>query len=211
MSRIKYTAAKALSDHLAAAIPALAEAGAVAPIHEEADEVARFPGLVVIPGRMVFEPRTEDEVSEPSASETIVEIGHFAGAFELRVYAKHATEREKYEDLVIKEFGQREGCPGTLVRTISNIQVNEVVSTLSTQVRYRLDDETWDEEKVFSSKRYAFLSVLVELPCYVRRSGVYTIEQYVSAFTQDLTTDDPNLIPVEQIAVDENGNVTPYP
>lgn len=196
MSQVKRAAAKALADTIETQIPELA--GRVFPSWADEENEAAYPAVVVLPGRMKFEPWQEDEIDDSDPNVLVLSVGDFEGEAELRVYAKSEAERERIGQLVTDLFMAREGAPGVLVADTDPIPLNVLGSRTpqlgTAHAAFTLDDDEWSEERVFSKKRYQFMNVGVVFPCLVARS-VPTILQLViemqAAVALDLTQPAP--------------------
>lgn len=210
MSRLKYQACSVLAAYIAAHIPAFA-GGKARAAHAEPEDDATYPSVVVMPRKFVFQPFQEDEVWSPADStERVVEVGALEGRVELRLYALSGPQRDEYEDKLTALFLERDNTPGVLVVTCpavtiaGSISPPTEVSTYDAPVAFTLDDVEWEEEKVWDKRRYSYLTLGLNLPALLLQR-VYTIEEYVLAINNDLTSD----VPDEEVQITEDGEVSP--
>lgn len=173
MSLIKKAAAEALASFIEAQIPELG--GHVFSSWADEENDASWPAVVVLPGRLQFMPWQEDEIDDSDPNILILSVGDFEGTAELRVYAKSQAEREHVGQLVTDLFMSREGAPGVLVAPTKPIALNVIGGTrspalASTFAAFTFDADEWNEERVFSKKRFQFCDVGMVFPCLVARS-----------------------------------------
>mgnify|MGYP001565042282 CR=1 FL=1 len=203
MSRIRYTACKALADHVAGEIPALA--GKVRILHGEPEDDAAYPGLTILPRRFSFEPWQEDEVWTPlTSTEMVTEVGTFSGTVELRLLALSGPQREVNEERLTRLFLARAGAPGVLVLTLAALEIDETATLYSAPVAFTLEDGEWHEERVWDKRRYTYMTVGLTLPALVRTTAPL-IDLPILAINHDLASD----VPVEQVEVTVNGGIIP--
>lgn len=75
------------------------------------------------------------------------------------------------------------------------------------RVTFSLSEDDWIEERVFEKRRYSSLLLDVSLPVLVLRDVVGDMDTLILAFTDNLTAD-PEDLTTEDVAVDEDGNLT---
>ncbi len=200
-SSVKRAVCDALKDHLSSR-PEFVGVNIVAPQQDYEAEVV-YPHIVVIPQRMDFNVWQEDEVDESIPGKVLLHIGDFEGSVEIRCGAVTPYAREQLEALVWAAFFEREGAPGMLVLQTDPIAVGGVQYGFQPTVAYAMEDDSWNEEMVFTAPRYTYLTLNTVFPALVGR-GAYTIDQMVSAFTTDLSSDTPD----EQRQVNADGSTT---
>lgn len=210
---LKREAARVFGQHLEFEIPALS--GKIRNTAPDFEDQASFPGLVIVPQRFVFEPWLEEEVEDDpvvvGASNLLVRVGEYTGQLELKLGAGSicgTNGRDEIEQAIINAFFKKENEPGVLTLEIENINVMGVQTTFSALCTFRLDAADWKEEMVFSKKRFSLLEVDAWVDVYAIRYPRYTIEQLVTAFTEDLSSESPTM---EEVVVNEDGSVTPSP
>jgi hypothetical protein len=179
-----------------------------------AEEHACWPHVVVRQsGVFEFEAFEEDTLWTTSTSQA-VQVGDLTGQVEVVIGATNQVQREELEDRILEAFLGFQGTdglsrPGVIVVQLDGFKVGGKAALQGVPVAYVLQTETWNEEMVFDRKRFSSLTVAVDLPALVIREGVHDIDTLVLAITDDLVSEEPT--PDELIAVDEDGNVTPYP
>ena len=178
----------------------------VEPAAADWEEPQVFPLLRIVPSeKFNFEPWQEEELDDTQPGLLLLEVGSFSGSVELRVCARTKKERELIEDAVQNVLFQREGAPGVLVAQTADLNVGGYATAYSAPVALVFNDEEWREEMVFAKKRYSFLTCEADFPMLVMRTGVYTIEQLVLAFTDDINATTPE----EEVIVNCDGTTSP--
>lgn len=190
MSLVKRAACDALAQFIQTQIPELA--GSVFALWSDEEAEAVYPSVALVPGKLVLNPWQEDEVDDTDPEVLVLEVGDFEGDVELRVYAKSAPERERIGQLVQDLWFQREGAPGVLVTQTAPVPLNvsgtQTATIAPALAAFTIDDETWQEERVFSKKRFDFMTVGLQLPCLVARAvPTITSVQVTLAVENDLT------------------------
>lgn len=162
-----------------------------------------WPNLQIIPIRFTYHPMQEFAHKNLGVSRAVFDVGRHQGTVQLRLGATTPAERWELEDKILNVFLQEEGRPGVLVTTIE--QVHDAV------VAWELEEDAWDNEKVFAKEFYSTLTVRVQIPALFVREGVYTIEAIRLSLTEDLRTDYTDLpdSAIETVEIDEDGNLTP--
>lgn len=199
MSNIKRATCDALAAYLTAR-PEFAGINVLA-VQADYDDDAECEQVVIMPQRIDFRPWQDDEVDTSVAGKLLVHLGDFEGNVEIRAVALNPATREDLEEKIQAVFFERELAAGVLVLQLAPIVVGGQQYALEPTVGYVLEDEIWNEEKVFDAPRYSYLTVNIAFPALASR-GVYTIEQMISALTTDLNSD----IPDEQRQVNDDGS-----
>lgn len=207
-TNIKRLSADRLATYVSAQIASLT--GKCFAAHADPQESASWPSLQILPRASTFLPWQEEVVEDTSTAATI-HLGTWESVFELRLSARNEREREDVEQALLDLFQQRELSPGIIVLQLDNIQVGSRTTAFSPAITYALDREDWQEELVFSQKRFSFLDIDVVMPVLVNRTPVYDIDQLILAVTEDLTTEDAEDIPVEEVSIDEDGFLSAVP
>jgi hypothetical protein len=164
-----------------------------------------WPTLQVLPVRFKYFPMQEHFHADISRSKAIFDVGRHEGTVQLRLGATTSSERYRLEDAIIDLFVSQEGRPGILLTEIDDCH--------DAVVAWELDDDEWDNEKVFTKEYFSILTVRVQIPTLVYRDSVYTIEEIRLSLTEDLQTEYSSLpdSSIETLGIDEDGNLTKYP
>ncbi len=211
MSNIKQTVAESLAAFITAnisGVPCFSQ-------WADEEEIAAFPSIAIIPGKLSLTPWQEDELDEPDDDTLILSVGDLEGDCDIRVYAKSIDERADLAQRVQDLFFLRPGAPGVIVTQTADLPLNVAGTPTTTMygapASFTLEEEMWNEEKVFSKKRYDFITIGCVMPCVIARADS-TINTMVAAtvIESDLTETLP-IADIEQVQVDENGNITKYP
>lgn len=206
MSLVKHKALETLADQLRTLLDG--EVHQVEAQDAEATKEACWPNVVVrATGVWEFIPFDEDEIDTTSTTQT-VQVGDLSGRVEILLSAKTKKERARLGDRILGGFFAVSGKPGVMVLQMTELEVSGLTLPGPVPVAFVLGDDTWQEEMVFDRIRQHVLEVDVDLPALVTRAGVYDINQLVSAFTEDLTSDDPT---VEQVEITDTGTLEDYP
>lgn len=162
-----------------------------------------WPTLQIIPIRFRYYPQQEHEHKGLSHSVAVFDVGRHQGTIQLRLGANTPAQRWDLEDKILNVFLSQEGRPGVLVTTIE--EVHDAV------VAWELEDDEWNNEKVFTKEFYSILTVRAQIPALITREGVYTIEAIRLSLTEDLSTEFTDLptSAIETVEIDEDGNLTP--
>jgi hypothetical protein len=167
-----------------------------------------FPNVVVrAVGAFTFEPFDDDEI-ETAGNHLVDHVGDFTGKVEIRIGARTPAEREAFGERVLHRFLSQQGRRGVLVLQLPGLEINGYTLATDVPVAFCLDQDGWNDEMVFDKKRYQYLELAVDLPALVNRFPVYDINQLVTAFTEDLTSEDPT---TEQVEVTDTGALEGYP
>jgi hypothetical protein len=196
---------RATCDALAAYLAARPELAGipVKAVQADIEDDAECEHIVILPQRMEFRVWQELEADDTVPGKVLINLGDFEGNVEVRAAALSADKREELEEKIQAIFFERELAPGILTLQLDPINVGGVQYGLEPVVAYALDDEIWNEEKVFDAPRYSYLTVAVAFPALVTRNA-YTIDQMIAALTTDLDSHTPD----EQRLVNEDGSTT---
>lgn len=211
-SVIRRRVLQALADYLTALAPEVDPADVVVGV-PGTTRAECFPNIVIkTDGPYTFEPLDDDELWTTTTTQW-VQVGEMVGSVEVTIGATDQNQREELEDRVLNDFFEQtssDGSPrrGVLVIQLDGFNIGERAALGVVPVAYILRDDVWRDEMVFDRKRYSSLMLDVEIPALCTRE-VPDIEVLVLAITDDLDSTDPDLD--YQVAVDEDGVVTPYP
>ncbi len=166
--------------------------------YAEADKAAKFPHLVIVPGKLVFEPDASgpglldaDDAPGLPSDKALVYVGRFVGSSEFHVATSSKAERDKVEEQIEAAFFQEEGREGVLVFVAENAVVGGIETKYDAPGACTLENEEWRDERVLAKARYQFVAVGLVLPVYVIRESRYTIEEIVHAMQNDASIADP--------------------
>lgn len=204
---IKRAAAEALATYLKDKIPQFK--GNISSQWADEEEIAVFPSLRILPQKMSFSPFQDDELDDTADNRLVLSVGDFEGDFELRLFARSQPEREDLEQRVLDAFMLREGAPGVLTTVTEPVTLNvlgegEEYTLYQAPVTFTLDNDEWEEEKVFSKKRFTYMSVYGLFPALVSRA-VKDIDYLHLGIAEDLNA----TAPTEDVTVNEDGTFTP--
>jgi hypothetical protein len=229
MSRFKYLAAKALASRVEALTAFLGSGeasldGRVNVLQQMPDQEPDYPEVGVLPGGFKFIPWNQAAVKDSAGdavvngTSALVDVGELAGKMQVWIGARYPVDREAVEDAILALFFEDENAPGTVQVTVSDVTIAGVATGYDVILTFSLLEEEWTEEMVFSVKRWASLSVEVELPILVWRSQAPLITSMQMAITNDVAIDisgaaDPDevralLSDLEEYEVDETGDLT---
>ncbi len=189
MGRVKQAAAKALADHLSHVVPALA--GKTSAVQAAPDGISSYPTLAVLPEAFRADWHSSiaellDAAGEPIGDDAApeVEVGHLAGGMQLWLAARYSAEREDLEGAVLHAFAADDAVPGRILLSC-NTGLTSAAVEHEQPVGFLLGRAEWREEFAFSERRWAILSVEVDLPIRVSLASAPVVRQYLL----DLETD----------------------
>lgn len=211
MSAIKLNVADALAEYIKARVGEFGGNVYSAAADEETEAV--FPSCVILPMQFSFTPWQEDELDDSDPEILILSVGDFEGRCAIRVYAKSQDERARLGQRVWDLFFSTEGAPGRLLVDTQPLELQvqgqapgDTQTLYSARAAFTLEDEEWQEEMVFSKKRYEYLEIGAVIPCVVARE-VANIATLTLAITADLDSTEID----EEIKIGQDGSITPYP
>lgn len=178
-----------------------------------ADAVTAEPTPVIafVPGKFTVEWATAEEASIPSASTQLVCLGVATGPVEIRVMRQHPAQREALQDLVMAMFMSQDGSPGSYTAITSALTIQGVATGHTATVAFDLMDYEWNEERVFETARYSFMTCTATVPVLYLRGAtagteVHTIEAVQMAWSADIDTLPASAATVlETVQVSEDG------
>lgn len=194
------------------------------------DKRLRFPSLSLIPQRFSFLPDQADERDHVIGADysfgprtAIFNVGLWQGVIELRLGEK--TPRKRYEleykleqvflgnahgaDLPTRDdrAGREWMRPGIIL-----IDVPECDNA---RCAFELEDDTWENEKVFSNEWYSVMRITANIPALVKAKNIPIISNLQLSLTHDLNTvvaspADADALPdIETVQVLEDGTTIP--
>jgi hypothetical protein len=169
-----------------------------------------FPSLAIIPVKFRFFPDQAAEIYQLTGRSVeghppgtvLLNVGRHEGTIQLRLGATTARQRAELEEAVLQVFLERPGSPGVLVTPIPQCH-NAIVA-------WELDTDEWENERAFDKKWYSIMTVAAQLPAFVTRGSVHTIEELRLTLTDDLSSDITS-VPADQqetVAIAEDGTLT---
>lgn len=131
--------------------------------------------------RAGFEPQQSAEVlATEGAGPLVLQLGEWAVRAQIIVGAGSSREREALEEALLGLWLTDPDRPGVLVLPITDapaVSEHGPVSTGATVIAtFVLDDDEFNEERVFSKKRDSVLGITVELPALLRVASVPSLE-----------------------------------
>lgn len=202
---IKRIVGKAIADYIAANVTGLS--GRVSEVLDGPEQAMVFPSATVLPDALTYEPQQADEVywrTDIDDGKIVLNVGDFAGTYELRLYTKTRPERELYEQRILDLFLSTQDAPGTIYVNTPTLTVGGYVSLYSAQIQVRLDSEQWREEFAFENRRYVFIDLDIAFPALVSRNAP-TMESLRVALTNALDSN----VPDEVVEVQLDGSTLP--
>lgn len=208
MPVLKLEALRALQASILAAVPDLAGhiyVGQVPPNVKLCD-----PTLVVHAVRWRYQPQQEVEHLASEASTTVVfNVGRHIATVQLRLYTSTPAKRYEYQELISNVFLGTEGHPGVLLTTVTAYPAlgNYLAA-------WELQEEEWEDEKVFDSQYWGITVLNGIIPALVTRANVYTIDELRLGLTADFETvftgsTFESSTSVEVVKINEDGTLTP--
>ncbi len=155
-----------------------------------ADDIA-YPGVVVVPGKFSFYPTQEQEEDDTVSGSLLVSAGELDGTVQIRAYAATQFVRRSLEDAIIQALCSSELSPGVVSLRMDPVPIGGVTWVSGSICSFQVDDVEWNEERVFSSRRYSYLDLDCQYPMlYARQSYDIQNLQFVfsAAVTEDLST-----------------------
>jgi hypothetical protein len=193
-SVLKQQAAQALATYLTAqtGVPFTAVAA-------DYEQDATFPSGVVIPRRGQFTAWQDDEMDTTSTKQ-LVTVGEFEGQVEIRLAGLEQPAREVLEQQVMDVLAASEFSPGVVTLQAPAVNVMGTQFTHQPLVVFSLTEEDWREEMVFTSERYASLTLDAWYHVFVARDYP-DMNEILVALGQDVTATDATTIAVEVVKV----------
>lgn len=196
------------------------------------DHKKQDPSLALVPIRFAFDPHQADEKDHVvgkdrsfGARTAIFNVGTWMGEIEFWLGTKTPYRRYELEHKIDQVFlGNAHGSSpgrddvsgaGYLRPGIILIDVPE---SDNARCAFELNEDAWENEKVFSNQWYSILKITASIPALVRAKDIPTIDQLELSLTHDLETvvasaSDADALPgVESIDADSiTGNQLPDP
>lgn len=209
MAIIKIEAQRALAGLIACEIPQLKDK--ICGI-ASAGERLEMPSLSIETTRSLYSPDQEDQHFAPSENCVVLNVGRHIVDIELRLGTSTVFQRAELEQHILDLFLVDEGHPGILLTQLTSCKdLGPFVAA------WELEDETWENEKVFDRTIYSVLKVTGVYPALVTRRGVYTIRQLQLATEIGPAVEPTDAPPaltdpeVEIFVINEDGTFAPLP
>ena len=216
---LKHAFAQALTSYLTSAVPGLTVTAEAA----DPEQKKKFPSVQVLPHKMRFMPFVADAVAGDddtmdaavigSNTDLIWNIGEWEGPVEIRLVAKNAPEREKYQAAILAALNGDEDRPGVTELSVPATPFyasgGPVVSTYTAKGAVFLELDEWQEEMVFEKHRFDFIEVEAQYPMLVLKRDVRNIEELILGLTENMK-DDVSAIPpsdIESVSISDDGSI----
>ncbi len=207
---IKRFAADVLGNYIASNITGLA--GKVSAVAAGPETNAPCLAVKILPEMFSFEEFVPDEVyfEEIDDGKVVVDVGVFSGMFTIQLFTTTPAERELYEQKILDLFLAGEWSPGTLYLTMPNVTVNGYASLYTAEFKVFLQNDSWNDELAFESKRFSFLEVSVEFPALTAyNAATITSLQLALADMDHLILTVEDVAASDRVEIQEDGTTIP--
>lgn len=194
------------------------------------DHKQKFPHLSIIPQKFSFDPSQADEtdyvrneVRSFGPRTAVFEVGTWIGTIELRLGARTARQRYELEYKIEQVFlGNVDGTAPDARDIAGENWLRPGVILIDTpecdnaRSAFELEDDTWENEKVFTSELYSLMNIQANIPALVRAKNIPDIDTLTLHLTQDLETvvatpAEVEAINKESVLVREDGSIVAPP
>lgn len=185
MSSIRYNAAQSFASFLQPLIGDVPVFAGQQPY--ESDTV--FPSVAILPRKHRYVPIVYQEINIDNASHLLTKAGTMDGTVELRVYATTASDRELIEQRITEAFHSQSPLrPGIVVLETAPFNYGGISWPNKALVAYELGDEDWQEEMVFSDKRYSFINLTSQYEVFISHNigNINEIDVIIKDFNNNL-------------------------
>lgn len=192
------------------------------------DRKLKFPSLALVPTRFSFEPQQADErdhvrgVDRSFGPRTAVfNVGTWEGTIELRLGTRTARERYELEFQLEQVFlGNADGTAADAQDRAGSLWMRpgvllvDIPEADNARVAFELEDDVWENEKVFANEWYSIMRIAALIPALVRAKSIPTIEELQLSLTHDLETvittpSEADALPdIETVEVAEDGTIS---
>lgn len=190
-------------------------------LHHAPGRGTAYPAVIVEPGeRWRFTPCQHEELFDAGGDaifhadgRAAFEVGQLTGRARIWCGA-HEDQRFDIEDAILEAFCDDDRAPGRLLLDLTDVQVSGQSLGVDWKVACMIDEDGWQEELVFSERRWSFAQIMVDVPVLMLRSNAWKITEQLLSITTDLDTplSDPadlaNLTDVETVLVNDDGSVS---
>jgi hypothetical protein len=155
------------------------------------------PSVAIVPGHFHLEQFQDTEEDDTQDDTVLISAGEMVGTVEIRSYATSAYQRRHLESAVSEALMSTEGMRGTTALVMDPVSIGGVQWLSGSLCAFELDEASWQEEKVFGSRRYSYIEVDCQFPALVAQRDVPTVRSLQialsAATTEDLST--PDIVP----------------
>lgn len=194
------------------------------------DHKLKFPHVSLIPQRFRFVPhqadehdhvRNEDRSFGPRTA--VFDVGLWQGVVQIKIGSKNPEERYILEYLIEQVFlGNVDGTAPD-ARDVAGeaymrpgIILIDVPECDNARCAFEMEEDTWENEKVFANEWYSVMNVTANIPALVRAKGIPDICTLELSLTHDLDTvvtsaEDADAVDIESVIVAADGTITAAP
>lgn len=144
-----------------------------------------FPALVIDAVRFRFEADQDWEVFEPTPDKLVENVGRHVATVQLRLAVATAGERYDYQDKLTNLFLSTPGHAGIL---LTRVTACEALGAFV--AAWEMDDDEWQDEKVFDSVFWDVMTLTGQIPALVTREGVFRIDDLRLGLTHEFADGD---------------------
>lgn len=202
MSVLKLEALDRFAECIRAAVPELLD---ICPGPADAPARQMWPHLVINPVSFKYFPDQALDWKSVGASSLIVNVGRHEGLIQLRLGATTNYQRAEIEQKIIDLFLATPMHPGIILM--------DIPACNDARIAWELDGDEWQNERAFDKAWYSVMTVMLQLPALVTRTGAYTIRQLQLGITDKFdevfsATTFNTSEKIEVVQVNANGTIT---
>lgn len=151
---------------------------------------------------------------DPSGS-SLSHVGSIRAKGRIWVGTRLPSQREQIEEDIELAFQSDRAAPGRLLVSIAGVTIAGMTIPFGFGT-FDHGDNTWEGEHAFEERLWCYLAFDLDAPILIPRDEPI-VEQLILAITSDLDTpvdsaeDLSNLADIDQMTVNEDGEVDPYP
>lgn len=192
------------------------------------DKRLKFPHVSLVPERFRFIPHQADErdhvrnVDRSFGPRTaIFDVGLWQGTIQIKVGSKNPEERYRLEYYIEQVFlGNVDGTAPDAKDIAGEafmrpgIILIDVPECDNARCAFEMEEDTWENEKVFANEWYSVMGVTANIPALVRAKGVPDMTTLELSLTHDLETvvtsvSEADAIPdIETVTVADDGTIS---
>lgn len=210
-----FLASEALAALISARVPALADK--VAAVQEPPTAEKGYPAAAVqYDGVAAVTAHSDIEVEDADGVPIILDdgrafmdVGSVGARARIWVAARTPAQRERLQTQIVRLFFGDEFAPTRCQLTIEHFEVDGFTTPTAWPVCFFLRSTEWTEELVFSERRWAFLSLEVDIPIFILREEAWRVTEMTLALTA--TTGNQPAAAAELAFIDEDGGATAAP
>lgn len=140
----------------------------------------------------------------------LVTVGALRTSLRIWLAARTPAQRESLEVAVTRLFFGDELAPTRLELALSGFEVDGFTPPVTWPVYCFVEDGEWQDELVFSERRWAFLRCSVDVPILILRDDVWRVSQMRAALAAG-TQVTPPAVAFEESLVGADGSTSPAP